>query len=248
MPDWTPVSEHRWRLLGYFKLRWALFLLALFFFGLGVGLLFVPWKPGEAALGYIFCTLMALGGGAGLAFCVWEVIRRVSSVRVYQQGIGWVRGGEDRQYPWEAVKEVYRKEQHVLQGSSKPSDWNRTSDLKLVFQDGGVVHFNHAQTDYNRLCELVQGITAQHLTPAKLKELQAGEAAFGPVRVSNAAIASGKVTLPWDAVQSLMVANGRLLVNQGPGKYQETMLSKIPNYLVLFHVLESLGRPVESPK
>jgi hypothetical protein len=247
MAKWVQVSKHEFTFGGLIKSSWPSLLLGFIFLPMGIGFLFIQGKEGEEWIGPVVATITLLGALALLAVAPWRFIRRVASARVYEQGISWHKGGSEEKYPWDEVREVYRTERHVLQGGEKPSDWNRTSDLRLVFSDGEEIRFNHMLSKYDRLANYVQQVTTRQLIPEALAELEEKDSVtFGPVEVSRDGLTIEEDFYPWKKVKRLVVGNGYLCCYHARDTSKDILLYKLPNYLVLFAVLEAVGKPVGS--
>jgi hypothetical protein len=161
-------------------------------------------------------------------------------VRLYQEGLQWRHAGRDHQRPWEDVREVYRKEVHVLQNNAKPSDWNRRSQLRLVFTDGEQSRFNHMLSDYNPLAEYVQRATSAILYPSARAAMLGTGADFGVFRLSREGLTIGSETVPWATLSKVWAGNGYLGWNDTRGYQRSFPLQEIPNYLVVLRLIEEM--------
>jgi len=249
MSTWQPVSDHELTWVGVLQVWWACLLAALISLSLGIGLLFVATKPGDTFTKFMICgAFITLGLPLLCSPFVWHSYYRVSSVRLFQEGIEWTSGKKEYRLPWENLKEVYRKEKYTLHTGQQPSDWNRSSDLKLVFANGRVLRVNHALSDYNALCYYLQQLTTPVLLPAARADVEGEGAVFGPVLLSKDGLTHKKTFFHWDTIEDLIVGNGKLFIRLDTGREKVVPLEIVPNYPVLLQVLEFLGRPAHPPR
>ncbi len=199
---WEFVSKHRFTWRGFFTWTWMWPLMGLPFVFIGVAtLIFAPTRTAEDASNKLGWCAFGFGvTGVTLVPMVWRFCIRVSSVRLYKEGLEWRRGGREWRYSWQEVREVYRTEEHFLQGGAQPSDWNRTSRLRLIFTDGKEVSFNHILSKYDRLAGYIQQVTAQQLLPAATAALLKEGVAFGRVHLSCEGIQFKDDYYTWDEV------------------------------------------------
>jgi hypothetical protein len=123
----------------------------------------------------------------------------------------------------------------------------RLTELRLIFQDGAVVRFNHSLSDYDGLVAAVQrGVTAA-LLPGARRQLSAGEVQFGAIRLTTKGIAADGKVLPWDKTERVWVGNGHLGWRSERGQAREFPLKEIPNYGILLNLIrERIGERCEA--
>jgi hypothetical protein len=182
-------------------------------------------------------AMLALGLLGGTA---WQALLSASPVQIFEEGLQWRQDGRDRQRGWDEVREVYRKELYRLQNGARPGDWNRHSDLRLVFSDGEQVRFNHSLSDYNRLAEYIQQTTAECLLPSARKGLDGPGASFGPVQLTRDGLRMGRESYDWATLTRLRVANGYLCWNDNRGRDRVVALKDVANYPVMLRLLDEL--------
>jgi hypothetical protein len=240
MANWQVVSEHRRTLTGMLQTSWPFLLLGAM--SLGFAAMFMGiWSSRQHTPDMLIasgvCVFLALGLLGGTA---WMALRSASPVQVFEEGLHWRQDGRDGQRSWDEVREVYRKEMYRLQNGARPSEWNRHSELRLVFTDGGEAKFNHSLSDYNRLAEFVQHKTAARLLPLARKEFDSRGVAFGPLRVGREGMSLGSDLFPWPMLTSLRVRNGYLSWNDYRGAERFLPLKDLPNYPVLLQLLDEV--------
>jgi hypothetical protein len=232
------LSRHRFTWKGLLQTTWPHLLLGSMCLGFGIMLQVVPTQPGQETGTRIAGIVAILGSLALLGVVPWRWLRGPSLVQVYEQGLAWQQGGRRQERSWDDVEKVYRKEVYVLQNNAKPSDWNRRSDLRLVFTDGTQVRFNHTLSDYNRLAASVQQATAERLLPRARAALQGSGVGFGSLQLSQEGVALGADVFPWETLSKVWAGNGFLGWYDSRGNKREVALKDIPNYSVLLRLLE----------
>jgi hypothetical protein len=196
-------------------------------------------SPGQTdmliASGVSLAIALALLGGAA-----WKALLSASPVQVFVEGLQWRRGGRERQRGWDEVREVYRKEHYRLVNGAKPSDWNRHSDLRLVFADGEQARFNHSLSDYNRLAEFLQRTTAEQILPAARKDINGQGARFGPILLSRDGLRMKDAALSWESVLGIRCKGGYLSVYDSRDEQYDVLLREVPNYPVLLRLMSEM--------
>lgn len=240
MADWTLVSEHYRTGKGLLQISWPFLILGGFALLFGIMLEFVPTRPGQETITRILGIAGMIGGVVLLSVGPWRFLGVPATVRVYDQGLQWRHEGRDYQKGWDEVHEVYRKEMHVVHAGGRPSDWNRRSELRLVFTDGTEVRFNHVLSDYNQFAGYVQQASAERLLPAARAALDRSGAIFGRIHVSREGLTVGHEVTPWAAMNQVWVGNGYLGWYDTRGYKREFPLKDLPNYRVLLALLEEM--------
>jgi hypothetical protein len=243
MTSWKLISEHRPTIKGLLQTTWPILLLAVTGVAFGVMMQFVRTKPGEETFTRLAGVVTLVGSVACLGVIPWRYVGVPRSVRVCEEGLQWTQDGRNHERTWDEVREVYRKELHVLQNGAKPSDWNRRSDLRLVFGDGKQTHFNHILSDYNRLAATVQEATASRLLPRAHAALNGAGVDFGPVQVSRAGLTTAAGNFPWQNLNKIWAARGFLGWYDVRGMKGEVALKDIPNYTVLLRLVQEMTAP-----
>jgi hypothetical protein len=240
MANWQVVSEHRRTLTGMLQTSWPFLLLGAMAAGFAAMFMWI-WTSRQhtpdmliASGVCVFLTLGLLGATA------WKAFLSASPVQVFEEGLNWRQDGRERQRSWDEVREVYRKELYRLQNGARPSDWNRHSELRLVFTDGEEAKFNHSLSDYNRLAEFVQQKTAERLLPLARKEFDGRGVAFGPLRLGREGLSLGHELFAWPTLTGLRVRNGFLSWNGHRGADRFLPLKDLPNYPVLLQLLDEV--------
>jgi hypothetical protein len=243
MANWQQLSEHRRTAKGMLQTSWPLLMLG--GICLGIALMFCLLWSGRRAqtdllivgVGSLFIALPLLGTA------MWKAIASASPVQLFEEGLHWCHEGNQRERGWDEVSAVYRKEMYRLVNGASPSDWNRHTDLRLVFVDGEEVHFNHSLSDYNRLADFVQRATANRLLPAARREMDGAGVAFGNVLISRDGLKFGRELYPWPSLESVRVANGYLCWTDNRYKRCEIAMKDIPNCTVLLQLLQEMRQP-----
>jgi hypothetical protein len=243
MANWNLLSEHRPTGKGLLQTTWPHLTLGIMLLGFGVMMLFVPTKPGEETFTRIAGVIAILGSLALVGVAPWRLVRGPTVVRIYEEGLEWHQGGREHQRPWEEVREVYRKEQYILQNNARPSDWNRRSDLRLVFTDSQQTRFNHLLSDYNRLADSVEQATTARLLPEARAALAGGGATFGALHLDREGLQLGNEAFGWGNLSKVWAGNGYLGWYDSRGIKREVALADIPNHRVVLRLLEERTKP-----
>jgi hypothetical protein len=242
MSDWTLVSEHRPTPEGLVQTTWPFLLLGTFTFFFGIMLQFVRTKAGEETATRIAGIVALIGSVPLLGVAPWRFFQGPTSVRVHKEGLEWRKDGREHRRTWADVTEVYRTEIHMLQAGARPNDWNRRTELRLVFADGSEARFNHVLSNYNQLIGFVQKATTEHLLPRAREALHIGGVAFGAIRLTREGLSVGRDVFPFGALNQFYVGNGHLgWVDMGCFKHTFA-LKDLPNYMVLLTLLEEMRR------
>jgi len=254
---------------GRFFAKLALGLLLLIY---GVVANYYWWVEGPATVGHfevILLIVVPLSGGALLLHMYRE---RGLFVLIYPTGLLRLRRGEVDSFPWREVDHVRVNIQRAAEAEFDramdgellacwlPADvptfqlWK--AGLSIARDDGTMVHFGPALTDYDLLAEEVQKRTFAVLWPlvwARFINEQSIE--FGDIDVSRAGLRYSGKFLPWSDVKELTIAQGKLSIKQG-GKWLPWVLidvNSIPNPHLLFALASEARRtaialPEKKPK
>jgi hypothetical protein len=240
MANWRVISEHRRTVTGMLQNAWPFLLLGSI--SLLFAVMFFLMRARSAghtdmiiASGVCLVITLALLGGAA-----WKAFLSAAPVQVFVEGLQWRQDGRDHQRGWDELREVYRKELYRLVNGAKPSDWNRHSDLRLVFTDGQQVRFNHTLSDYNRLAEFLQSKAAEQVLPAARKDLGGRGVSFGPVYLSHEGLRLPDGALAWDSVLGIRCAGGYLSVYDNRDEQHDILLREVPNYPVLLRLMSEM--------
>jgi hypothetical protein len=163
-------------------------------------------------------------------------------------GLVWADADGRHEAHWDDVREVYRKE-WVINGC-------RHTALTLRFTAHHEVVFDHMLADYNELAARVQELSARNLLTRLATTLKCnGVVQFGPVGVDPRGLSWkqrwGPEFFDWHEID-YAVDNGRLIVVPCGRRFtwnerREQLLSDIPNYLALLHLMAQLGKPPVPP-
>jgi hypothetical protein len=211
------------------------------------------WVHGPASFGHFelfVLIIIPLSGGALLIHMYRE---RGLFVLIYPTGLLRLRRGEVDSFPWGEVEHIRLKLQRatgaeILRTADGapvacwlPVDvptfqlWN--ASLTVAREDGLVVHFGPALTDYDLLAEEVQKRTFEVVWPLVWSGFLAGKViAFGDIEISRVGMRHAGKFLPWTDLKELSVMQGKLSIKQG-GKWLPWIvadISGIPNPHVLF--------------
>lgn len=242
MTNWTLISEHRTTGKGLLQTAWPFLVLGGFALFFGVMMQFVRTKPGEETATRIAGVVAMVGALAVLGVPPWRFFQGADNVRVYKEGLQWQQRGSEQQRTWAEVLEVYRKEMHMLQGNARPSDWNRKSELRLVFADGSQTSFNHVLSDYSQLAGFVQQATTEHLLPPARESMHAAGMTFGSIQLTREGLRLGHDVFPVATLRQISVANGYLIWIDARGFKREVPLKDLANYPVLLRLMEEMRR------
>ena len=216
---------------------------------------------GPATFGYLELFLLfvvPLSGGALLLHMYRE---RGLFVLVYPTGLLRLRRGEVASFPWREVAfvrlkvqkaasaEIVRDPGGTLVTCWLPAEvptfqlWN--ASLTVARDDGVVVHFSPAVTDYDLLAQEVQKRTFAVAWPLIWGGFLEGKViAFGDLELSRAGMRHGGKFLPWPEVKELSVAQGKLSVKQGRKWLPWVLMdvTAIPNPHLLFALASEAQR------
>jgi hypothetical protein len=241
MANWQVISEHRRTTKGMLQNSWPLLMLGAFMLMFAAMFFSIRTRSTGNGTDMIIASgvsvsiaLALLGGG------VWKALLSASPVHVFVEGLQWRQGGRDHQRGWDELREVYRKELYHLLNGAKPSDWNRHSDLRLVFADGEQVRFNHSLSDYNRLAEFLQSKAAEQVLPMARKDLHGQGVSFGPVYISREGLRLPDGALSWEAVLGVRCRGGYLSVYDSRNDQHDIQLREVPNYPVLLRLMSEM--------
>jgi hypothetical protein len=173
------------------------------------------------------------------------VSRLPRQVEATSEGLVWQDKQGEHRCRWDEIREVYRLEKIVNQTF-------RVKELKLVLSHGEQVAVDQCLSDFDRLADTVQAVSAEQLLAAKRSSLDGSGAEFGPVVLQRAGLSVRGKYFPWDQVEQYTIFNGTIVVY--PKGYQgikceEVGFGEVPNYPVLLRLLQELGqRPIPPEK
>lgn len=226
-------AVHRLRAMGVLQVAGKYMLLGGIFAVIGGGLMLLPGDKGAFVPGLVFFV----PGVLALASYFYFYLSSPKRVEVGDDGITWDAGGRTRTKAWEDVRKVYRKDIYVIQGNAKPSDWNRTSELRLVFGSGPDARFSHVLSDYDRLIEGVLERTREPLLTQARADLEEGGVKFGPLTLTPTGIEGKGFSDAFESMKRLTVSNGGLTWYTKSGFQRGYPLHEIPNAHVLLALL-----------
>jgi hypothetical protein len=185
--------------------------------------------------------MVALIGTASLlGVLCWRFFHGVSSVRVYKEGLEWRQDEREHRRTWADVTEVHRREMHVFAAGGRPSEWNRRTELRLVFTDGSQIRFNHALSGYTLLAGYIQKATTEHLLPLAREALHNGGVAFGRIRLTREGLMVGLDVFPFATLDQMWVGNGHLGWVDTRCYKHSFPLKDLPNYTVLLGLFDEM--------
>lgn len=239
----------------------------------GVAANYFWWVHGPATFGHFELFLLVVVPLSGAALLVHMYRERGLYVLVYPTGLLRLRRGEVDSFPWPGVDHVRLKVQRAAaaeltrgpDGSPEscwlPAEvptfqlWN--GGLWVARDDGVVVHFGAALSDFDRLAEEIQRRTFAVIWPLVWAGFLEGRVIpFGDLEVSRGGLRHSGKFLPWPEVKELSVSQGKVSIKQG-GKWLPWALldaSAIPNPHVLFALVAEAQRtavfasPLVQPK
>jgi hypothetical protein len=190
-----------------------------------------------------------LGGGIfifGLPFMAVGVVmwpwRRIRWVRAYEQGLRWAAGGRVHKKRWDEVTTVGRIEMQTVGPHGHRSDWGRTANLSLRFEDGTSIRFDPSLTDYGRLAGYAQEQVAARQHAAATAEMDDDGKTFGLVHLARGGVTVDGRHFSWKEARWLSVYNGELCAHPSCKGWKPVPLAAIPNYLLMLALLKGLGR------
>jgi hypothetical protein len=181
---------------------------------------------------------LALVAAAGaLLGLVWYLRVTPAEVRVYPFGIKWRARGRTFEYDWDEVEEVYRSEIITISEHGR----SRDAYLLLCFEDGTRLKCSNVLKRYDDLAGLVMASTANALLAKARPRLKDG-VRFGPVELDDEGVTIKGDFFPFRELRQTRVRNGWVIFYFPRKEKYEFPLSRVPNYLVLFALLEELGK------
>jgi hypothetical protein len=195
-------------------------------------------------------TDLRFHGGAvavilGAAFLLYSLIVQfaVWHVSVTPKGLTWTDRQGEHHCAWDDITGVWRTETYM--GNQHGERFTRlwvesTGNRPLVV--------GQTLSDYDRLVETIQSISTACLLPKKRAELAQGEAPFGPVTLRRNAIRMGKKEVAWQNLDHWCLSNGHGVFFKNDSRHIHDTgmifrLDQVPNYLVLFQLIEELAKP-----
>jgi hypothetical protein len=243
MANWQVLSEHRRTLKGMLQTAWPLLMFAIASLGFAA-MFFSIWIGRKAQTDMLIASgVMQVIAIGLLGATAWKALLSASPVQIFEEGLQWQQDGRERQRGWDEVREVWRKELYRLINGARPSEWNRHSDLRVVFTDGEQVRFNHSLSNYNVMADFVQRATSERLLPAARRELSGPGVRFGSLQLSHEGLTLGNERLPWSVITNIRAGRGFLCVVDMRGKQHDIALQDVPNYPVLLKLLEEVRQP-----
>jgi hypothetical protein len=226
-----PVSRHRVDFGGALGATWVFFLFAVCCLGLVYAGFFLPAREGPV-VGMVMGSLAALGAGGFIAAGAWRWAALVKQVDVYDGGLVWQHGGEQRA-GWDDIEEFYRAEVTV-------NNLVKRREVVIKTHDRRGATFTFALGGWKTLADRTQYEITMRKVPVALAEYRSGEKVrFGKgVAVSTEGVAIGGQTLAWNQVRGLRVCNGHILASAGSGREPAVCIADTPNFPVLLKLLE----------
>jgi hypothetical protein len=154
-----------------------------------------------------------------------------TTVRVYEKGIEYIGRGGTQQILWEEIKDFTR---HITRSMYLMIITVSTSySFTLTTEDGRIIILDGQLQGLETLGDRIEDGTASMALPAEEAKLQSGgEVVFGPLRVTQKAIACGAKTLEWGKVNQVEMKKGTLTVTEKGsrwGSWAKLDLSEVPN-------------------
>ncbi len=146
-----------------------------------------------------------------------------------------------RFWRWEQIQLLYRS---VVKHYTNGIYTGTTHRYTIVLEQGGREKFDDRYQNVEKLGDNLQTRTFDHLYARAVEAYNAGrKLQFGRVTVDKQGITVGKKAYPWASVGRVSINRGVLRVKQkGGGRLDgaSVTVSTIPNYLVLFAVLDQV--------
>jgi hypothetical protein len=185
--------------------------------------------PGAAIL------LVGLGMAAGFSRRLYTT---PSEVRLYPLGIRWTARRQEFEYDWDEVDEVYRYELITISQHGR----SRNAYVRLRFEDGTELKCTNSLLKYDELAQRIMSETASALLSKARKRLDEG-VSFGPIELDRKGVTIEDDFYSYEDLRQTRVRNGHILLYFPKKRQYEYPLAEIPNYLVLFGLLDELGKP-----
>jgi hypothetical protein len=184
-----------------------------------------------------FSLVVLLGG----IWSVWTQQQEKSLVvRLYEEGLVYVRGEKTQTVRWAEISQVYlatyysRKLQMV------------SYNYKLQTTHGSTLAFNFNDQALDHLAQLsstIQRKVTARLLPEAIAAVQAGQSlTFGRLTVSQAGLNEGRRSLAWPAVASVELEQGFVIIRRRSqrGDWARIVVANTPNIFVFTGVVDYL--------
>jgi hypothetical protein len=243
------VSQHAIHLNGALERLQGPILGCAFFFMFGgflVILGIVRPLPTIQGWDFLIASVPVFGGGAACLFYVLRNVRReVSRVTLRNSGVEWEVEKRVHEKKWDDVREIYLKD--IRSGSSAGPNVRLEAELKLVFAGGSFLIIDQRLKKYGALCKSVLSLSYRPLLDRIRQEFAVGKVAFGPLTLHPDGVEFRSEKKNWAELQQWTLHNGRLyIISTNPRSRfgWEIALYEIPNYQVLFKLLEEAWRSI----
>jgi hypothetical protein len=242
--DITPNETIHHRYLGGILSRYAPHLLLWGIF-LGIGLFLAILGLARPNAGTLLPGALIFVASFGALIPIYLGLARTPrSAHTSPEGVRWLSQLSVQHCAWNDISAVYRMHKIINQTF-------HVKKLRLVLADGREVTFDQTLSDYDRLAEMAQETVAQQLLPSKRLELARAGAEFGAVTLHRDGLTINAKKLSWPDIEQYIVFRGNLVVY--PKAYlgiscAEVILSTLPNYTVLLHLLQELGQMPVPPE
>jgi hypothetical protein len=218
----------------------------LIIFGMVIGLIVAAGGVGLVVAGIILRevafavpgAVILLAGLGLIALLWWDLYRTPSEVCIYPFGIKWLARGQEFEYDWDEVERVYRYEFITISQHGR----SREAYVLLHFEDGTKLKCTNRLLKYDDLAGRIMSETASTLLTRARARLKDG-VAFGPIELDDEGVTVEDDFYPFEDLRQTRVRNGHILLYFPRKRKYEYPLSEIPNYLVLFGLLDELGKP-----
>ncbi len=240
MAKWKPVSRHAYNYLDLAMSAGFSLVLCLVLAGVGAILVVIHSRPTGTGYLYVLGTGLLLLAVLALLIPLLAWHRRLSLVRLYEEGLKWTRGGVEHKYRWDDVTEVYRTEIRRIDAQSG-AEAGRQAFIHLVFSDGSKAGFRHTEMhDYDEFASIVLPAVAARQLPAALEAMDEEGVDFGPVRLDRKGLTIHGTHCPWSKVEEITAENGSLCIYGEDEKKRSVPLSEVPNYQLFFSLILEL--------
>jgi hypothetical protein len=232
------LSEHRVtrvRAWGNLIGGWVAIILGLI--GLAVTV-FLIWRDVPALPMCGGFSLVVLLGGL---WSVWTQQREKSLVvRLYQEGLVYVRDEKTQTVRWAEISQVHLATYYNRK--LRMTSYN----FKLQTTHGSTLAFNFNDQAINNLAQLsetIQRKVTARLLPEAIAAVQAGQSlTFGRLTVSQAGLGEGRRSLAWPEVASVQLEQGFIVIRQRSqrGDWARIAVAGTPNIFVFTGVVDYL--------
>ena len=187
----------------------------------------------------------------GLWWLIHTLRIRDLSVRVFSDGLVYIKSGKTQTVRWEKIAVV----QQMSRTTTSSLGINSTVHACTVhLQDGSKHVFNSALGSVEQLALTIHQEASRRILPRVRAAYDAGQSvSFGPLRISREGIAKGRKTLPWSRVKDIEIEAGfvnvyvepdtilRLIATDGKGhKWASIAVAKMPNVFVLKNIADEI--------